>query len=519
MVRGDASYRPMPFRKFRTDALKRLRRLYGLIDSHRGLWLYLYAASILSIWDIPSAPVFHIPAPLQIAYTLLTGAFKASLIMVPAAILLQRRIMRPAVWLLTGVYGLVALAGFAAYQFYGFGLTRKLILIVAQTTRTEIAGFAPQLIANMGAALSSPGFWIAAGLYVLALVGLRRCPRRIFLGGVLWLSLAGAACLGWFCCAHTSGRTAHLVSLRLWKYGMEVYQWNRRFAVMNSDRKPLPDAESLSSKHLARTVIVVVGESASRRHLGCYGYPAATTPQLSMRADSLFLYTEAIGSSTSTSGNMERILSFKTDDSTCGDGLDYPLLVSAFEGADYKTFWLSNQERTGSVSNTSGVMVMDASVIKYAGAENSEDALSVKYDEILMHPLRTALADTADFKLIFLHLMGSHTRYGDRYPPRFARFNADSVRSAGGRSELTRSQARTVAEYDNSILYTDCLLGQITDIAANRTEPALVVYFSDHGENVYDEGGYAGRSARFVEVPFIVYANSSYRNSNPQIVE
>ena len=47
-------------------------------------------------------------------------------------------------------------------------------------------------------------------------------------------------------------------------------------------------------------------------------------------------------------------------------------------------------------------------------------------------------------------------------------------------------------------------------MSAVSERPAVVIYFSDHGENVYDGGDFIGRDELHVEVPFLVYPNKQY---------
>ena len=79
--------------------------------------------------------------------------------------------------------------------------------------------------------------------------------------------------------------------------------------------------------------------------------------------------------------------------------------------------------------------------------------------------------------------------------------------------------AATVAEYDNSIHYTDHLLADIIHDVAQSEVPSLLIYLSDHGEDVYDDGNFNGRGEKFVMVPFIIYANSSYRRLNGDMMD
>ncbi len=496
-----------------------LSRISDLLYSHRYLWLFLWIISIMSVFDITCASYCDWPAWLCVIYTPVVAAFKATVITLAAALLLKHRIGRPIAWILIFAYTLLSLVNLVSYAFYGFGITRKLILILAQTTPNEAAEFMPGLLLNILGCLRTPWPYISIAAISLLAWLTRRASQRMFCLITGTASVLGLVAAIVFSICFTSGRTAHLLSARTLKYGHEVMQWHRTYTELASKKPELPDAGSVSSLHLADNVIVVIGESASRSHHSLYGYPLPTTPFMESMADSLFVFTDVIASAGNTSGNMERILSFKKDDATCGDGLRYPLLIDVFNVAGYRTFWLSNQERTGSVSNTSGVMVMNASVIRYVGAENSEDALAVKYDEVLLKPFSEAVADSAAHKLIMLHLLGSHTEYSHRYPAEFDIFTADDETRSFPSLNLDGTMARRRAGYDNSIRYTDYILHEIIGKIRHSTESTVLIYFSDHGENVYDEGGVTGRGGRFVEVPFIIYANDAYRRNNAEIIE
>ena len=82
--------------------------------------------------------------------------------------------------------------------------------------------------------------------------------------------------------------------------------------------------------------------------------------------------------------------------------------------------------------------------------------------------------------------MGNHTQYSKRYPSGFEMFSGNDD-----------SEDKVVAAYDNSILYNDFVVDSFFTILENYSErhPNVrisALYFSDHGENVYDEGDYAG---------------------------
>lgn len=487
------------------------------IDTHRGLWVWLWLMGILSLFDIPGSPVFGLPPVWSAVYLLFASAFKGSLILLLLIPLLCTKRMKWLAYALTGVYSLMAVTNAFCYAFYDMGISRKLLFIFAQTTPDEAAGFLPGLWHNIAGIFRHGAFYLAAGVTAALYAGVKKFSPRVFMCLFSATALIGLCCITAFALSYSSGRSAHLLSARMVKYGSEVYRWNSRYHEILQQKKPLPHAESVRSDHLAHTAIVIVGESAAKKHHSLYGYPLPTTPEADRIADSLYVFTDVIASSKSTAGNMERILSFKEDDRTFGDGLDHPLLIDLFNAAGYRTYWLSNQERTGSVSNTSGVMVMNSDVIKYVGADNSEDALCVRYDEALLPELDRALADTAVHKLIFLHLLGSHVEFRQRYPQKFDLFTHEDETKAFLFPWLDKASAQRRAEYDNSIRYTDFLLSSIIQKASLLPQPAIVVYFSDHGENLYETGSYTGRDNQAVEIPFYVYLNRHYSSQNPDI--
>ena len=141
--------------------------------------------------------------------------------------------------------------------------------------------------------------------------------------------------------------------------------------------------------------------------------------------------------------------------------------------------------------------------------------MTTSYDSKLFKPFAAALDEKADKKFIVLHLMGSHSAYYKRYPPAYKLFTGN------GRKE------KTIAEYDNSILYNDYIVDSLLNTialkdASGNNGIASVIYLSDHGENVYDELDRAGHDyskelpRSNVEIPFIVWLSQGYIFLNPE---
>ena len=130
--------------------------------------------------------------------------------------------------------------------------------------------------------------------------------------------------------------------------------------------------------------------------------------------------------------------------------------------------------------------------------------LYVTAASLLFDPLSTALSEKEKNKVVFLHLMGCHTEYRKRYPHDFEQFK-------GAKDK----QGKTVDAYDNAVYYNDFVIDSMFSLLRDYSQlhPDVrisALYFSDHGENVYDEGDYCGHnySDRIphanVEIPFIL---------------
>jgi len=70
--------------------------------------------------------------------------------------------------------------------------------------------------------------------------------------------------------------------------------------------------------------------------------------------------------------------------------------------------------------------------------------------------------------------------------------------------------------------YTDLILSRIIDATRDAGGESLVLYFSDHGEEVYDfrrfSGHYeGGLSPYMAEVPLLLWLSPQYRESHPTV--
>ncbi|MCM1450066.1 MAG: phosphoethanolamine transferase [Clostridiales bacterium] len=502
-----------------TSILQRYNHLW-IEPSSRGLWAIIMLLSIAGMADIPGASILTLPLWLQWTTVVAIASLKATLLSMMVLIARKWKAATIAVWLIVAVHIFLCLVNFVCYELYGFGISHKLIVVISQTNMAETCEFLPGLMDNLATATTHTGFWAGMAITVIAYVAVRRLQPALFAILTITLSLLGTLSMGCYFMTLDSGRNSFSLSVRTLKDVIEGRREQEAITMMLSQLDNQKwDYSTVSSSCNAHVVLMILGESASRDKLSLYGYPLPTSPRLDAMRDSLVVMNGAIGSSVTTAGNMSRILTLKKDDRVDGDWWNYPLLIDVMKSAGYNTFWLSNQERSGVWGNCSGVLAGRADVVKYLGAESSEDALLKRYDEVLLPELNKVLTADTTCKFIGVHLYGSHTNYTSRYPKNRNSFKAADVERVKPRRWMTPEKYAVDASYLNSLCYTDSVVKLMLDEIARLPYPAIALYFADHGENVYDDRDFIGRDERFVEVPFVVYANEPYRRENPHIVE
>lgn len=485
----------------------------------RRLWLVMMSAAICSVADITGYYLSHDAGWWPVAGVICFALCKGSVIALGLTLARRWAPAYVAAWVVAALFIALSVTNVTTYLLYGFGISRKLLMILYETNSSEVRQFMPGLIENLLSAPADWRLWIAAVAFAALWWVVPKIPARWWYASTGIVGVAGIAYFGWVAATAEWGKSNHAILARSGLAVKSVAKSIMTIRQLSSMQRPLPYAESARSQRLANNLVLVIGESASRDHHSLYGYPLPTTPRMTAMADSLVIFHDAVASSTATAENLPRILTFMNCEPESGEWYEYPTMHSLFKAFGYTTWWLSNQERTGEWSNLSGILSSDADVVKYLGSTDSEDHLNQCYDEVLLPELRGALDTTAESRFICLHLLGSHTAYRERYPTGRGRITATDVMSIHPKREwLDEGRSRIVAQYDNSILYTDSILSEIIKDLSLRAEPSLMVYFSDHGENVYDDRDFRGRDPKYVRVPFIIYANRSYRENNPEIM-
>ena len=268
-------------------------------------------------------------------------------------------------------------------------------------------------------------------------------------------------------------------------------------------------------------IVLLIGESYSKFQSSLYGYGKETNPFLeSMRCDSTLLVYENV-----TSACVSTIPAIKSIMMSYMDYLNDSIkwykcltLIEVMSKADYSTYWLSNQSKTGLFDNEVGAFSDLCDKQYFIGDKHSGGNRSNK-DEELLPILDNSLLDTCSSKFIIMQLSGSHTEYKKRYPRKFAKFNADDYEIS--HSHLSKDKRQMVAEYDNTVLYNDSVVYEL--MLRFCDEDAVILCFSDHGEDVFHTGnnfighGSLKHSYATMQIPFMVYTSPIFREKHPEL--
>lgn len=274
-------------------------------------------------------------------------------------------------------------------------------------------------------------------------------------------------------------------------------------------------------------IIVVIGESYIKHHSQLYGYYLNTTPFLAEEEKSghLFVFKDVISSSNYTSSVIKNILCCNN---TSDDESWYksPYFPNIFKSSGYNVYFWSNQKNFSKYATFT--FTLDnflfnpiISKISYTKTNNQ----SYKFDEDLINSFTDSInIRTSKYNLILFHLMGQHHNAEARFPnDKFKYFNADSINR--DESYLGKAEKEYIADYDNATLYNDYVLHNI--IEAFRNSNTILIYLSDHGEEVFDYSNKRDRDYGPLttnklkyqyEIPFMVWCSDIYKAKYPKKV-
>ncbi len=211
-------------------------------------------------------------------------------------------------------------------------------------------------------------------------------------------------------------------------------------------------------------VVLAVGESSRRKNFGVYGYARKNTTPVLGKTPGLHLL-EGVATRASTLYALPKILA--------KDDIKLTTLVSkaGIPTACYVNYTLYD--------NCASVGETKATNCGHGGKCYDEDVIPLLESNVATY--------VSGYRFIVLHLGGgSHGPiYSDRHPPEFQQFKPMcNDADVAGRCTLER----LYNSYDNTILYVDHVLGRAIQTLDRSRVPYVLIYLSDHGESLLEDG-------------------------------
>ncbi len=292
----------------------------------------------------------------------------------------------------------------------------------------------------------------------------------------------------------------------------ELKNQSRTYKVVNSKKVNIPK------------IVIIMGESTQRNYMSLYGYKLKTTPNLEkiQNDGNLFVFRDVIAPHSHTNPAISKIFTFSNYENSSIAWLKQKNIISIMSGGGYYTYWISNQESVSTLGNAPEAMarVSDKTIF----LDKFFTGVSLARDGQILEELEKISPKEKEFYI--LHLQGTHMEYAKRYSSEFEKFNIKDLREnhlddLNANIKLNNKQAKIKAQYLNAIYYNDFVVSEIFNHF--KDEEAIVFYFSDHGDEVYDFRDFFGHtetmgSRYMAEIPFMIFLSEKLKQKYPNIV-
>ena len=277
------------------------------------------------------------------------------------------------------------------------------------------------------------------------------------------------------------------------------------------------------------TVVYVLGESFIKYHSSLYGYYNKTNPRLEkeQKDGNLFVFNDVVTPYNRTSFTMKNTFSCNSlSNRECW--AYYPLFPTIFKQAGYDVYFWDIQKTMDTkemYSISINSLLYDRKIQRLSYSELSS-CKPFAYDGQLVADFFSKPRAAKGRNLVMFHLLGQHVDADKRYPhtAEFTKFQAKDIRN--NNDYITEKMKSEIAHYDNATLYNDYVVSEI--IRHYKDKNCVLVYYSDHGEEIYDYRPSLGRKLKPMcsnllkyqfDIPFMVWCSDTYKQRHPDIIK
>jgi glucan phosphoethanolaminetransferase (alkaline phosphatase superfamily) len=271
-------------------------------------------------------------------------------------------------------------------------------------------------------------------------------------------------------------------------------------------------------KGMGETHIVVLGESLNKSQMSVYGYPMETTPNFDQlqNSDGFILFDKAIANHTHTI----EVLKLSLTEANQYNQKDFYSSLSIMEllkASEIQSYWISNQTLRGPWDNIVSAIAERSDQIIMLNASIGATSKMQYFDDRTLEELQKIInTNRKKNKVIFIHLMGSHSPYDSRYPKAgFSKFTTTHQGDIG----FEGSQFKNLPYYDNSVYYNDYVVSSILKVLKQLKGANTFFYMADHADDVMQQKGHnsGAFSYEMTDIPMMCWMSADYRKKYPEI--
>ncbi len=280
-------------------------------------------------------------------------------------------------------------------------------------------------------------------------------------------------------------------------------------------------------------IVVIIGESFIKSHSSLYGYHLPVNPRLEKeKADSaLVVFSDMITAGNFTNMSIANLMSLNNltdDDPTRRDWWQSVYFPLVFKKAGWRVSLFTNQYDPQSRSSDLGRLFFDPFIIGtcYDAYNDGQEPYDGDFVRSMVARHGLAALPSADALTIW-HLKGQHFPARQYFPDDASHIRFTMSDIPADKSWLDDDKRQQVADYANATLYNDSIVSSIIDLY--RGSDAVVVYFSDHGEEMWDTAPAGNRNKqqpddaewmhRQFDIPFVVWMSESFRGKYPEMAD
>lgn len=294
--------------------------------------------------------------------------------------------------------------------------------------------------------------------------------------------------------------------------GFARQKWKRSSKYKETSKDFKFNAYKKDTINQREVYVLVIGETSRAENWSLYGYERETTPHLQKDSNIVF-FKDAITQSNTTHKSVSIML-------TAASAENYDIIykqksiIQAFREVGFSTIFLSNQSANRTFTD---FIAQDADYSEYF---RFFEQTTNNFDEVLLPRLEHYIDSLPGNLFIILHTYGSHFNYKERYPKEFSAYKPDNVTEIN-----VANKDILINAYDNTILYTDNFLHNVTGIIKKSGTCSTVFYTSDHGEDILDDRRqrflHASPNPTFYQlrIPMLIWFSSEYKENYPDAIE